>query len=68
MGQHIKEIRKKKRKLHEVLCHLFFLISKSHLPREEHVISMVYISLRQLINVFKLLQTVIITFFCETKA
>lgn len=46
----------------------FFLISESHLPREEHVLPMVYISLREVINMFKLLQTVIITLFCETKA
>lgn len=29
---------------------------------------MVYISLREVINLFKLLQTVIITLYCETKA
>lgn len=45
-----------------------FLISKSFLPREEHVIPIVHISLREVINLFKLLQTVIITLFCETKA
>lgn len=29
---------------------------------------MVYISLREVINLFKLLQTVIITLYCENKA
>lgn len=69
MGQHIKEVRKKKKGNYmRFYVTYFFLISKSRLPREEHVISMVYISLRGVINLCTLLQTVTITLFCETKA